>query len=102
MSDDPFGICLEPNCEDDGDNNFPSNYQMAKNLLGSAKDIIAGAIHGEGILVQEAIFNERMDICATCPKFVHESARCMECGCFMNKKAMFKKTECPLNLWEQV
>ena len=95
-------ICYNPKCEEPEENSFPTNYQMAKNLLGSIKDIAKGAIQGEGLLVEEAIFNERMDICATCPKFVHESARCTECGCFMNKKAMFKKTECPLSLWEQV
>jgi hypothetical protein len=99
MSDDM--ICLEPRCDDpEPQKEMPSTYAMLKGFIKSGKDIIGGAIMGEGLLVEEEAFNARMSICATCPSFVHETTRCSECGCFMRAKAMFKKTYCPLHKWE--
>jgi hypothetical protein len=100
MSDDEM-ICLEPNCEDsEPPKEMPSTYDMLKGFIKSGKDIVGGVMAGEGLLVEEEVFNSRMDICKTCPMFVQESSRCLECGCFMRAKAMFKKTYCPLHKWE--
>lgn len=97
----PYDICLEPKCNDEEPpKEMPSMYQMAKNFIGSAKDIVGGAMAGDGVVVTEEIFNERMKICSGCPMFEIEQKRCRECGCFMEAKSMFKKTYCPLHKWE--
>jgi hypothetical protein len=100
MSNDPFGICLEPKCNDEEPSKeLPSFTDMAKGLLGSAKDIVTGAVQGEGVMVTEEIYTERMSICDTCEFFRKEDKRCAQCGCFMEAKTRFKKTFCPVGKW---
>jgi hypothetical protein len=103
MSDDPFGICLEPECHDDEEvNELPSVLQMAKNLAGSARDIAVGALKGEGIKVDDTTYEYRMSICGGCEFFISETERCSVCGCYMKAKNMFKKTYCPEGKWGAV
>lgn len=99
MSADPFGVCLEPNCEDDTPPALPSFAEMAKGFFGSAKDVITGAVHGEGVLVTEDVYISRMDICKTCEFFRQTDSRCSKCGCFMEAKTRFVKTTCPIGKW---
>lgn len=97
-----YGICLEPNCNDDGNQELPPFIDMAKALLGSAKDIVSGAVQGEGVLVTEDVYNNRISICSSCEFFRKEDKRCTKCGCFMEAKTRFKKTHCPVNKWEKL
>ena len=99
MSNDPFGVCLEPKCTDDTPPELPSFTDMAKGLLGSAKDIVDGAIHGEGVLVTEDVYINRMNICKGCEFFRQNDSRCSKCGCFMEAKTRFVKTTCPIEKW---
>ena len=100
MSHDPFGVCLEPKCTDDEPpNELPSLKDMAKGFLGSAKDVLVGAIQGEDVLVTEDVYNIRMSICNDCEFFRKEDKRCSQCGCFMEAKTRFKKTYCPIHKW---
>lgn len=99
MSDDM--ICLAPKCDDaEPTHEMPSTYKMLKGFIKSGKDIVGGILTGDGLLVEEETFNNRLRVCEECPKFVKETSRCTECGCFMRAKAMFKKTYCPLHKWE--
>lgn len=101
MSNDPFGVCLEPQCTDEEPpKELPSFTDMAKGLLGSAKNVLAGVIRGEGPLVSEGVYNTRMTICNGCEFFRKEDKRCSQCGCFMEAKTRFKKTFCPIHRWE--
>lgn len=101
MSTDPFGVCLEPKCHDEEPpKDLPSFTDMAKGLLGSAKDIVGGALQGEGVMVTEDVYNTRMSICNGCEFFRKEDKRCSQCGCFMEAKTRFKKTYCPIHKWE--
>jgi formamidopyrimidine-DNA glycosylase len=101
MSHDPFGVCLEPKCTDDEPpKELPSLKDMAKGFIGSAKDVLTGAIQGDGILVTEEVYTERMSICNGCEFFRKEDKRCSQCGCFMETKTRFKKTYCPIHKWE--
>jgi hypothetical protein len=100
MSTDPFGVCLEPNCTDDTQPELPPMKDMVKGFLGTAKDIVFGAVHGEDVLVTEEVYNTRMSICAGCEFFRKEDKRCSKCGCFMEAKTRFKKTFCPIHKWE--
>lgn len=99
MSKDPFGACLEPNCEDAPPPELPSFTDMAKGFLGSAKDVISGAVHGENVLVTEDVYVNRMNICKACEFFRHVDSRCSKCGCFMEAKTRFVKTTCPVEKW---
>lgn len=97
-----YGVCLEPKCNDDDGSSkeLPSFIDMSKGLLGSAKDILSGALHGEGVLVSEDVYNSRMSICNSCEFFRAEDKRCSQCGCFMETKTRFKKTYCPIHKWK--
>lgn len=103
MSNDPFGVCLKPKCdEEELPKDLPSFTDMAKGLFGSAKDIVAGALHGEGVMVSEDVYLQRMSICNTCEFFRNEDKRCTQCGCFMETKTRFKKAYCPVEKWKDV
>lgn len=101
MSNDPFGVCTEPECNDDeSTNTLPSFTDMAKGFLDSAKDVVSGVVHGEGVMVTEDVYTQRISICNGCEFFRHEDKRCTQCGCFMEAKTRFKKTYCPVHKWE--
>ena len=53
----------------------------------------------DGVLVSEEKIKEREKICIECSKFNKESKRCYLCGCYMEVKWKFKKSECPINMW---
>jgi hypothetical protein len=100
MIDDPFGICLEPECADGTQQELPSNLKMMKELLKSGKDILAGA--ADGVFVTKEVREERLKICYSCEFFIHASERCTKCGCFMETKTLFKQTKCPIDKWGKV
>lgn len=99
MTTNPFGVCLAPTCHDDDPKELPSLKNMVNGFLGTAKDVIDGAVHGEGLLVTEDVYNQRMQICNTCEFFRKDDKRCTKCGCFMEAKTRFKKTFCPIHHW---
>jgi hypothetical protein len=102
MSDDPFGICDEPECGDEEPpKELPSFKDMVKSLAGTAGDVARGVLDGEGLLVAEDIYNERINICNSCP-FLTENKRCTKCGCFMEAKTRLKKTYCPIDKWSAI
>jgi hypothetical protein len=104
MTKDPFGVCAEPECNDEVEppKNMPSAYNQLKGFLSSAKDIVGGVMAGEGAFVTEDIRNDRLKECHSCEFFDNRSERCSQCGCFMNTKSMFKKTYCPVGKWHEV
>lgn len=103
MNDDPFGICMQENCNDnEPPKELPSLKQMAKNLLGTAADVAKGVVHGEGLLVFQEVYDERIKTCEGCEFFRKEDRRCSQCGCFMEAKARLKKAYCPVHKWEMV
>lgn len=103
MSNDPFGICAEPKCDDtEPVKELPSFKDMVKSLAGTMKDVAGGVLHGEGLLVTEQIYNERMSVCNGCEFFRQEDKRCSQCGCFMEAKTRLKKTYCPIHKWDAI
>lgn len=100
MTHDPFGVCLEPQCNDDVEPELPPVKDMAKGFLGSAKDVLLGAFQGEHTLVTEEVYTTRMSICEACEFFRKSDKRCSKCGCFMEAKTRFKRTFCPIHKWE--
>lgn len=102
MSENPFGVCFEENCEDTPIQKMPSTIQMAKNLFSTMKDVIGGAYEGKGLTVTEEQFQERAATCTACPFLEQESFRCTKCGCFMKAKIAFKQSYCPENKWGKI
>ena len=96
---DPFGICLEPECHDTPEPTLPSTGEMAKSLLSSVKDIAAGAISGQALVVDDEVYNYRMAVCGGCEFFIKDTQRCGQCGCFMKTKAKFAAVSCPIHKW---
>jgi len=42
---------------------------------------------------------ERFRICLACPRIIHATGQCMECGCFMKAKTQLEEAKCPLGKW---
>lgn len=42
---------------------------------------------------------KRLDICNDCEHFIKKTFRCEKCGCFMNYKTLFARSECPIGKW---
>jgi len=103
MSKDPFGVCQEPECHDvpEPPKEMPSTYNQLKGFILSAKDVVGGAMAGDGVLVSESVRELRLSICHGCEFFEKQSQRCTQCGCFMNTKSMFKQTYCPVSKWDK-
>jgi hypothetical protein len=103
MTNDAFGICLEPKCEEETPQPaLPSAYEQLKGFLSSAKSVVGSAMAGEGVLVDEATYEARMGICSTCEFLRKDDLRCSKCGCFMKNKSMFKSVGCPEHKWGAV
>ena len=102
MSDNPFGVCIEENCEDVPTQKMPSTMQMAKNFIGTMKDVIGGAYEGKGITVTEEQFQHRITLCKGCEFLEQKEFRCAKCGCFMKAKCAFKQSYCPINKWGKI
>jgi hypothetical protein len=49
--------------------------------------------------VNEELFNERFNICKSCPELIELTKQCKQCGCFMSVKAKLELAQCPLNKW---
>lgn len=104
MSDEDE-ICLNPECHDAEPPKtvpyqFPSFFQQASGFISTAKDIVGGAMAGDGVKVTEEVYNQRISTCMGCDYLEKQSIRCMKCGCFMKTKAAFKKSYCPIGKWK--
>jgi hypothetical protein len=76
---------------------FPSVFQMARNLAKQAWLSGKGAALGEGFLASAEKAFERLKICSTCD--FYRNSRCLKCGCFMERKAHLQVAHCPMNKW---
>jgi ribulose kinase len=47
------------------------------------------------------VAEKRLEICRTCEFFTHKTSRCNKCGCFMEYKALFLNSECPIGKWSK-
>lgn len=100
MSDDPFGFCAEPKCEDTPE--LPPIKKQVYDFIGTARDVIVGVLTGDGVRVTKQVANQRFNICYGCEYLIKETNRCSQCGCFMKTKVKFKKAYCPVHKWDAV
>ncbi len=46
------------------------------------------------------IAKQRLEHCHSCEEYESDIGRCKLCGCFMEFKAVFPDSQCPLHKWE--
>ena len=78
---------------------YPDFWEQMKNFKEFAKSVGQGVVEGDGILVSEDKQKKREETCNDCSQFNRDSKRCYLCGCYMEMKWKFKKSECPINMW---
>jgi hypothetical protein len=76
---------------------FPSTFQMARNLMKQAWLSGTGFMQGKPFLATPEKSYARLEICKTCEFF--KDTRCLKCGCYMEKKAHLEMSQCPINKW---
>ena len=76
---------------------FPSVFQMARNLAKQTWLSGKGVIVGQGFLTMAEKAHSRLTICESC-EFYRDS-RCLKCGCFMDKKVHLEAATCPMDKW---
>lgn len=86
--------------------NYPSFIDQSKNLAKFSLKLIKYLQENndneekKSLIVSDEIYNKRMGICKSCPKFDEKQNRCTECGCFLPIKAKFILDDCPLDKWQ--
>jgi len=78
---------------------YPDFWTQMQNFQEFLKDVGQGVKEGNTVLVTEEKRLQREEICNQCALYNKEAKRCRECGCFMEIKWKFTKSECPINMW---
>jgi hypothetical protein len=78
---------------------YPDFWEQMKNFKEFAKSVGQGAAEGNGIFVSDEKKIIREKTCYDCSQFNRDNKRCYLCGCYMEVKWKFKKSECPINMW---
>ena len=73
---------------------YPSLIQQAKNLAQFTSDVV-----NDPNKVDDAVYEQRLDVCKSCNFYDVEQNRCMQCGCWLKYKARFKEGHCPIEKW---
>lgn len=73
---------------------LPSTMEMARNFMGAAAKHLASGMTTASAEVQK----QRLEICEKCPHIV-EGSRCGKCGCFLETKAKWASSTCPIGKW---
>lgn len=80
-------------------NEYPDFWTQMQNFQKFLKDVGQVPPAGNSVLVSEEKRLKRQELCNECSQFNSESKRCRMCGCFMEVKWRFTKSECPMNIW---
>jgi hypothetical protein len=79
--------------------NYPSNFQMVKNLTKDVVRNVKSISQGNPINASDAVINHRKSICGSCEFFDRGAERCTKCGCNMAIKTYLKASNCPIGKW---
>jgi rRNA maturation protein Nop10 len=50
--------------------------------------------------VSQDIYDQRLETCKSCDRFITLTSQCKECGCFMKLKCAVGHAFCPLEKWQ--
>lgn len=79
---------------------LPSLPEQGKNLAKFTFEVVQDVVSLNGNpFVEKETYKERLKICATCEHFNLNKKRCRKCGCFMESKAKFTISKCPIQKW---
>ena len=67
---------------------------MTYGLIDFVKDKVTGNVE----YVEPEVAQARLDICNVCPDLSMLRA-CKHCGCFMDAKVKYARSECPIGKW---
>jgi len=73
---------------------YPSLIQQAKNLAQFTSDVV-----NDPNKVDDAVYEQRLDVCKSCNFYDVEQNRCMQCGCWLKYKARYSAGQCPIGKW---
>lgn len=76
---------------------FPSAFQQARGLIKHSLEAAKNLVQGKPILVSAQVAASRLATCESCEHY--RDKRCVKCGCFMEQKAHFAISTCPMNKW---
>ena len=88
---------IKANLESENLTEFPSAFQISRNLLKQAWTANIDAAKSTHLLTTAAKAAARLDICKDCNFF--NDPRCIKCGCFMDKQIHIESSQCPVNKW---
>ena len=88
---------IKANLESENLAEFPSAFQISRNLLKQAWTLNIDAAKSTHLLTTAAKAAARLDICKGCQFF--NDTRCIKCGCFMDKQVHVESSQCPVNKW---
>lgn len=74
---------------------YPGINTLVKNFVNASARIIASGFE----VVSKEEYENRLNICHNCPSLDTKEKRCMECGCWVEKKSAFSAEHCPLKKW---
>lgn len=76
---------------------MPSVSRQAWNLAKAAGTVMYSFLAGARIRVPNEVYEERIAICRTCPKFDVAHQKCTLCGCHARVKLWVAQFFCPHN-----
>lgn len=78
---------------------FPSFQEQIQNFVEATTKATQEALNGGDIFVSTEVQKQRLLICSVCDQLDTATARCTECGCFVQIKSKVTTEECPLGKW---
>ena len=76
------------------------NKNVYKKKTYSILDIIKDYIFGNLVYIDLVGKSKRLNVCNICDR-LSITRQCKECGCFVDLKVKYHKSNCPLNKWEK-
>lgn len=59
------------------------------------KDVVLDTLKGTTDKVSKEIKETRLKLCLSCPHLTKITRQCQLCGCFIDVKVLYSKSECP-------
>ena len=79
---------------------FPSFKEQVDNFVKATQKATQQALSGGEVFVSPEVQKERLVICSECNYLERSTARCTECGCFVELKSRAATENCPMGKWE--
>lgn len=87
--------------QDNNKEEFPSIDQQLDNLSKFVFEMVTDVAVKQdlNVFVSDDVKEERLKICRTCDYFAPRQRRCKHCGCWLEHKAKFIASTCPIDKW---